>query len=750
MERPRLKAHLVPVRSGADATFFLTEHASHLLTGAPERSVLDQLDGTRTVTEIALASGRIHPLPAVMTALQKYARIGLLAEGCSRLPPEPTAYWDAEGVDPRRVPDVLAGRPVLVRTVGTADASGFSRALADNGVRTVDADDPDPYLTVVVADDYLNPELDEINRDQRARGHRWMLTKPSGYWTWVGPLFDPDESACWECLRQRLDANRMVEQYLRQFGGVAESSVLSRAGLPTTRAVADALAATEVLRLLVTGRTNLVGRILSLDTRNLEVGSHQVIRLPQCPVCGDPKIMHVDPRVRLEREPVIFSADGGFRSIRPELTFDRLAKHVSRISGAVSWLEPLRTDDTGLAYSYSAGHNFAMVRNNITVLRKNLRGNSGGKGRSDVQAKVSGICEAIERSCGVWSDDRPTLRCRADQLGHRYLLPNELMGFAPEQFADRGTTNARPDNLIHRVPEPFDEQLEIDWTDAWSMTRQETVYVPSAYVWFGHPDCTDHFFTYSDGNGNAAGNTLEEAILQGAFELVERDAVGIWWYNRLPRPGVDLAEFGDPYFDQLVAYYREMGRSLWLLDLTTDLGIPTYAAVSRRLDHSIQDIILAFGSHVDPQLAALRALTEANQFLPAVHGRDSDGNTIYLEEDVATLNWWRTATVDQHPWLLPTPNLTARSTDHPAPQLPTVAGYVEFFVDRAAAAGHEVLVVDQSRPDLELRVAKVMAPGLCHFWRRLGPARLYDLPVRMGALRRPRTYAELNPISVFF
>jgi hypothetical protein len=61
-----------------------------------------------------------------------------------------------------------------------------------------------------------------------------------------------------------------------------------------------------------------------------------------------------------------------------------------------------------------------------------------------------------------------------------------------------------------------------------------------------------------------------------------------------------------------------------------------------------------------------------------------------------------------------------------------------------------VLVVDQSRPDVELRVAKVMAPGLRHFWRRLGPGRLFDLPVAMGHLDKPREFDELNPRSVFF
>ena len=756
MQRPRLKGHLVPVVTDDDKIFLLTESGSHLISGATERAVLDLLDGHRTIAEIAMALSGGHHLPAVVGAVQKLDRIGLLAEGPAVLPAPQAAYWDALGVDPALVAQRLADRSVRVRTVGSADAAGIIRVLQESGVRLDPAQaaaaQSEPFLTVVVTDDYLNPELAAINEFQHARGGRWIIAKPGGYWTWFGPTFEPDVSACWECLRQRMDSNRMVEQYLHQFGGLAEPVMLGLAGLPASHGTIDAMTALAVVRLIATGTSpNVDGKIVSLDTRSGDLVTHAVVRLPQCGVCGDPKVMDTDPQIVLEGSPVVFSADGGFRSVTPEATFARLEKHISMISGAVSWLEPLVTDDSGLSYSYSAGHNFAMVRNNITVLRKNLRGNSGGKGRSDIQAKVSGICEAVERFSGVWTQDRPTLRSRADQLGQRYLLPNELTMFAPEQYEHRRETNRDPANLLHRVPEPFDPELSIDWTAAWSMARGEVVQVPSAYVWFGHPDCTDHFFTYSDGNGNAAGNTLEEAVLQGFFELVERDAVGLWWYNRTAKPAVDLTSFQDPYIDALVQYYRSMDRSLWLLDLTTDLGIPTFASISRRENHPVEDIILAFGSHVDPKLAALRALTETNQFLPAVHARDANGDTVYLEDDAATLTWWQTAKLADHQYLSPDLSRAAvRHDSYQIPQLPTVADYVRLCVQRAQDAGHEVLVVDQSRPDIELRVAKVMAPGLRHFWRRLGPGRLYDLPVAMGELSRPHDITELNPISVFF
>jgi ribosomal protein S12 methylthiotransferase accessory factor len=47
-------------------------------------------------------------------------------------------------------------------------------------------------------------------------------------------------------------------------------------------------------------------------------------------------------------------------------------------------------------------------------------------------------------------------------------------------------------------------------------------------------------------------------------------------------------------------------------------------------------------------------------------------------------------------------------------------------------------------------VVRVVVPGLCHFWRRLGFRRLYEVPVAMGWLERPLRPDELNPYTIFF
>ena len=80
---------------------------------------------------------------------------------------------------------------------------------------------------------------------------------------------------------------------------------------------------------------------------------------------------------------------------------------------------------------------------------------------------------------------------------------------------------------------------------------------------------------------------------------------------------------------------------------------------------------------------------------------------------------------------------------------PDVTTGIRTIQQQLAAIGLEMLVLDQTRPDIGLPVVRVIVPGLRHFWARLGPGRLYDVPVRLGLLDEPTPYEKLNPIPLF-
>ena len=243
---------------------------------------------------------------------------------------------------------------------------------------------------------------------------------------------------------------------------------------------------------------------------------------------------------------------------------------------------------------------------------------------------------------------------------------------------------------------------------------------------------------------------LRKRFLQGFMELVERDAVGIWWYNRIQRPAVDLHSFDLDYICRLQKFYQRHQRELWVLDLTTDLNIPVFAGISRRHDREREDILLGFGAHLDPQIALLRALTEVNQSFSSFLALDDDTDLPDFQ-NVEGIHWWKTATIANQPYLRPQDTIRPKHFgDFPKMWTDDILDDVTTCVDLLAERNIETLVLDQTQPDVGLNVVKVFAPGLRHFWRRLAPGRLFDVPVQMGWLDKPLAESDLNPLSVYF
>jgi ribosomal protein S12 methylthiotransferase accessory factor len=243
----------------------------------------------------------------------------------------------------------------------------------------------------------------------------------------------------------------------------------------------------------------------------------------------------------------------------------------------------------------------------------------------------------------------------------------------------------------------------------------------------------------ADSNGCAAGNTLEEAIVQGFLELVERDAYAIWWYNRLQRAEIDLGQLDDSYVRDLQSQLADTGRRLWVLDITSDLGIPCFMAIAHWVQDSKENIEFGSGAHFDSRIALLRALTEVNQFLSIGLMGGGTGEKSSLDGDTPLrLRDYASLTPSNSPPLQLEYGSKFGRLD--------AGEQAKACVAVAGRAGLDFLVLNQTRPDIEVPVVRVVVPGLRHFYRRFAPGRLYDIPVKLGLLERPLPEAELNPI----
>lgn len=644
------------------------------------------------------------------------------------------AYWASLGLPPETAEKNFQQCRIRVQAIDVEGAPELSAALSELGARVVKRS---PDMTVTLVSDYLDGRLSDVNRRHLSDGDPWVLVQPSGIFPLVGPVFTPGESACWTCLADRMKRNREVRAMLdRSEARCLTVSPLTRNTLGQS---GIQLAAVEIAKAIATGfRTDLSRHVISLDLLGLAVVKHFVAARPQCPECGRAELRDLSrapAAVELAASGRAVMTSGGYRTISPRATVQRFRKHVSPLTGVVSRLDRVEVD-LPLNATYYARHNFSAPAKTVNELRGGLSDCSFGKGSTGEQGEASALMEAIERYSGVFQGDeiRATQRF-ADFPAGEAIPPNDVLLFSDKQIRQSLEPVLGPDGAP-MSPALFDASAEIEWSPIWSLRDKCFRYLPTSLLYFSYRGSAAF---QADSNGCAAGNTVEEAIVQGFLELVERDAYAIWWYNQVQRPGVDLGRFDDSYVRDLQSQLTETGRRLWVLDITNDLGIPCFVAVTHWMQDGNEYIEFGSGAHFDARIAMLRALTELNQFL-----------SLGLMGEWARLQWSLDGTTPlrlaDHPFLLPaTIPVVEAGFDSNFGRLDTHE-QVAACVRLAEREGHDFLVLDQTRPDIEVPVVRVIVPGLRHFYRRFARGRLYDVPVKLGWRDRPLTEDELNPI----
>ncbi|WP_460522592.1 TOMM precursor leader peptide-binding protein [Humibacter antri] len=749
---PRVVLRVVP----GDGVYALRGDEVTLLGGSVYEAVAPLIDGTRDSNDLVDELTGRSSAAEVYFAIQSLHRRGMLVPSAPPTRLAEAAWWDDMGAS-AEAPAAVERRRVGI--YATSDVPESTVAAAEAGLKSADATVVDAGrgdftgleadLLLVLAGDGTTPELADVNRYALAAGMPWLLVQPAGRRVLLGPLFRPGASPCWECMMVRRRSLRRVHAYLSSLPDAVPVTmpVVTR---PDASELAGRVAAMEVVKILGGVRQPRVedaptdsATLTELDITDWSAARHVVVRRPQCLVCGDPAPAPLVP-VRPVPERANAQDDGGSRTVSPMSTYRRYRHHVSSITGAVSRLQPGPMPDPEMHLWYS-GTNVGLPPNSLFQLRRTLRAGAAGKGTTAEQARAGALAEALERYSGMATGEERRVRASLRDLGDAGIDPNHCMLYSEAQFVGADAINALG-SWFNSVPRRFDPDAAIDWTSLWSLTEDREVFLPTTYCYYGGWRAPgDNVF--ADSNGCAAGNTLTEAILQGALELIERDAVALWWYNRLRRPAVDLHGIGDPWVDRLVDTYHERGRDVWALDITTDLGIPVIAALSRRTDAPTERITMGFGAHLDGKIAVLRALAELNQLAPIGDGPEVRDAGVDREVE----SWMRNATVANQPYLLPDAAAPLwRLADHPSLAGADLAADVTLCRQRVEAAGMAMHVLDQTRPDIGLPVARVVVPGIRPFWSRFAPGRLYDVPVRLGWLDSPTPEADLNPIGIFW
>jgi ribosomal protein S12 methylthiotransferase accessory factor len=585
-------------------------------------------------------------------------------------------------------------------------------------------------FVIILVDSYLDPRLHQaVSATNGTLG--WIPAKLTGTIAWIGPTFVGDQCELrWQALSQRLRDNHPLETALLATTGTLPLPPLLLDDRLTHPSLA--LLTSETLAAITfKEKAPLSGVCLTLDGYSLETTHHRLytpLREPD----------HT-PIFELEREQYTFETDTGYRICSPTETLARLEPLIGPITGIIP-----RVDSVGHTLGSPVFGAVQTFPGNDSVFVSTVAGPSlsaGGKGSTSEQARVSCLGEAVERySAGF----RGTETLQSGTLAHldEPGIPlNALLLFSKTQYQNRDELNLSR-GAFHYIPPPLAPDVTIDWTKAWSLQSRSCFYVPTAFCYFNYFAPLDtRAFCFADSNGCASGNTKAEAILAALCELIERDACAIWWYNRLPRPRSDPSMSTIPFVRHAPSRHAQLGRMLTLIDLTSDIGVPVTCAVSATLDgHAI---CFGLGCHLDGNIAAARAVAEVDQFLASTHSINSVSSSHSGNFELA--NWLRDASLADHSYLLPI------GMPEPLADVSTrsILGDIEYSLTRLKEIEIDALAVDLTRSEVGFPVVRVITPGLRHFWQRLGPGRLYDVPIKMGWLRTRRLEHEMNPVPFF-
>ena len=567
------------------------------------------------------------------------------------------------------------------------------------------------------------------------RGEPWVPVWTELDRVIVGPLTHPGEQGCVWCLQKWRASAPQRDQWTAQLREhvAGPSRWLSGFAADAVRELVHAGVARDCCWFV--------------DLRELSLTRHAFRPDPLCPVCG----ARPDDSARRAAIVPLPRPKPSLRASRiGELSEARLTElYVDAETGVVAPPSGLRDSLLPLAEAVLAEYTY--------------QGEAGfGRGRDFTSCRTTAVAEAMERLGGQWPWGKRTMvRGSYAELAADALDPRTLGLFPPQRYQDPASQY-----------QPFTDDAVVNWVWAYSFREARPVLVPETYAYYRttwQPGTAgDKPFTFEISNGCALGGCLEEAILHGILEIVERDAFLLTWYARLPVPEVDLATAPDPRIRLAVERIERTGYRLRVFDMTLAEAIPAFWVLAQ--DTVIADdrprIICTSGSALDPASAVLTALGELAPIIEQ-EVRRFPAEARRAREMTADPGLVRIMT--DHSLASATPEAFERFgflldgdrrigwDQLGRSQWPWHADLTDDLieaVDRMLAGGMDVVVVDQTSTLHEaagLRCVKVIAPGALsmtfghHNRRTTGLPRLREVPHLLGYAPRPLTDADLNP-----
>ncbi|WP_163099783.1 TOMM precursor leader peptide-binding protein [Peribacillus alkalitolerans] len=561
----------------------------------------------------------------------------------------------------------------------------------------------------------------------------------------VGPLICPDTPGCSHCADSRRllsgrDRKEMLEihQKLKEQEGVHQEAWASRIGFSQLAH----LLGSEVERILQGDQAKSKGHVFLINLKTLKSSWHSFLPESLCPVCSRlPDDSPTVARISLKPSPKISMDSYRTRSLddlKKVLAKDYLDHRTGLLNGKMYNLVPP----------------FADVSVNLPF----LQGDEGVAGRTNSYAvsELTAILEGLERYCGMEPRGKRTVvHDSFRNLKNNALNPLNVGVHAKEQYEKPGFPF-----------KSFNPDRKINWVWGYSFLQERPILVPELLAYYSL-GCGEQGFVYETSNGCALGGSLEEAILYGILEVVERDSFLMTWYAQLTLPRLDPKSADDQELQLMIERMRVVGGyDLYLYNSTMEHGIPSIFALAKNRKQKGLNLICAAGAHPDPVRAVKTAIHELAGMMLTLDEKFETNQEEYVRmlQDSTLVQQ-----MDDHGMLYGLPQAEKRlhflmEDNRPLrkfnEEFKWKSGHTDLTEELQAILqalfqlNLDVIVVDQSTPETirnGLHCVKVLIPGMLpmtfgqHLTRVTGLERVLKVPMELGYTKQPLALEQLNP-----
>ncbi|MFD4277338.1 TOMM precursor leader peptide-binding protein [Streptomyces cyaneofuscatus] len=605
---------------------------------------------------------------------------------------------------------------------------------------------PVPYVVPLGAADTLGFGHPDPYAAIRPAANVQLTSRAALIGPWGG---GPSGAPCGQCLAMRWQRLRSrSEREALELGheprGAVHWPVLTAYAVDAVWATYQAVIGGGTANPDATPADRALPQVTRIDLATLATATFPLLPEPLCPACVS-EVPDTAEAARMELGPTPKPDPDGYRLRTLDsypLPTAALANPVCGALGSDTWINPASTTTAPVAGTHFV-RGYAGL-NDVTW---------SGQANRYATSRTLAYLEGLERYAGTHrrrgtSPVVDSYRNLAEQ--GQALNPADCGFYAPETYAS--------DPLVS----PFDPDRAIPWVWGHSLRDDRPVLVPARLAHYSAGVDADNF-VFECSNGCATGGSLEEAILFGLLELVERDAFLLAWYGRARLTAIDLTTATTPAVRSMLDRAALHGYDVHAFDTRMDLAVPVVTALAVRRDGGHGTLSFSAAAGFDPADTVEAALSEVLTYIPHLPYQVAERRT---ELEAMERDFSKVLHLKDHAQLYGLPSMVRHAAEYLEPEavLPLEEVFADWqplrprtgdlmddlrcLRDQLTGAGYDVIAVDQTTPEqhrMGLHTVSTTVPGLLPLdfgWTR---QRALHMPRLRTALRAAGRRADDLP-----